>query len=420
MVQGARQTVSLLVALVATVVLSGCFTPFWAQEEPLAETIGLFGVPSSGRLGPTQAYDGVGTNPFDGCFLIDVNEITNKGRVVADGYLDTVSRIVVRMEEFRGANLTHGGGVGAKAPASGTLPGGERVLPDVPTLLAGWGNATIELNGQYLDDVFSGEFNFTTHFLLTEHGFADDETGAIRARDGSPFSIEDPTDVRTQEGDWEAHFVIHSHDEGQFQQSIIYRNRDDGGGMILSDESYFEEQYFVVAWLGGQAKFDILVNGTTLLEAAQTSLTFRFFDPQGAEVASTTIAPSGTGTNGVREEIVFPTTQLGTYSFTVEGPAHAASYEATAALQAPESYRLHFSWEEKDEVEPYKKFDQCARSKDRGMPPSGVSTLARPPGLDLRVVGLGIAGAVVAVLLVVKLVVDARKIDEFRSKFGKK
>lgn len=417
---GARHSVTLLIALLSTLVLSGCFTPFWAKEEPILEFVGVFGLPASGRLGPSDTYHGVGTNPFDGCFLVDVNEITNKGRVVADGYLDTISRVVIRMEEFRGPNETHGGGVGMNLPAAGTLPRGERVLPEVPTTLAGWGNATIELNGQYLDDVFSGEFNFTTHFLLTQHGFAEDDTGAMYATDGSPFAIDDPTDVRTQEGDWEAHFVVHSHDQGQFQQSIVYRNRDDGGGMILSDESYFDEQFFVVAWLGGEARFDILVNGTTLVEAAQTSLTFRFFDPQGTEVASTTIAPTGTGGNGVREEVVFPTTQLGTYSFTVEGPAHAASYEATALLQAPESYKLHFSWEEKDEVDPFKKFDQCARSKDRGVPPSGVSTLARPPGLDLRVVALGIAGAVVALLLVVKLVVDARKIDEFRSKFGKK
>ncbi|HEX9815342.1 MAG TPA: hypothetical protein VGB18_00060, partial [Candidatus Thermoplasmatota archaeon] len=366
--------------------------------------------------------NGVGSNAFDGCFLVDVNEVTNKGRVVADGYLDTISRIVIRMEDFEGPNATHGGGIGAHLPASGTLPQGQRVLPQVPTTLAGWGNASIELNGQYLDDVFSGEFNFTTHFLLTDHGFTDDDTGAILARDGSPFSLDEPADVRTEDEDWEAHFVVHSHDEGQFQQQIVYRNRDDAGGagLILSDESYFEEQYFVVAWLGGEATFEILVNGTTLVEAAQTSLTFRFFDPQGNDLASTTIAPTGMGPNGVREEVTFPTASLGTYSFTVEGPAHAASYEINATLQAPESYQLHFTWEEKDEVGPFKKFDQCARSKDRGVPSSGISTIARPPGLDLRVVALGIGGTVVAILLVIKLVVDARKIDEFRAKFGKK
>ncbi len=418
--RAARQTVSLLAPLVVTILLSGCFTPFWAQEEPLLETVGLFGIPKSGRLGPTAAYDGVGSNRFDGCFLVDVNEVYNNGRVLADGYLDTISRIVIRMEDFAGPNSTHGGGIAAQPSVAGTLPRGQRVLPQVPTTFAGWGNASIELNGEYLDDVFSGEFNFTTHFLLTEHGFTDDDTGAIYARDGSPFSLDDPTDVRTKEGDWEAHFVIHSHRNGEFQQNVFYRNRDDGGGLILSDESYFDENYFVVAWLGGEATFDILVNGTTLLEAAQTSLTFRFFDPQGLELANTTIAPTGMGANGVREDVKFPTESLGTYSFTVEGPAHAASYEVNATLQAPESYQLHFSWEEKDEVDPFKKFDQCARSKDRGVPANGISTIARPPGLDLRVVALGIAGTLVAILMVIKLVVDARKIEEFRSKFGKK
>ena len=33
-----------------------------------------------------------------------------------------------------------------------------------------------------------------------ENGFADDDTGAMYAMDGSPFSIEDPSDIRTEEG----------------------------------------------------------------------------------------------------------------------------------------------------------------------------------------------------------------------------
>jgi hypothetical protein len=406
--------------LVVLCLLSGCFTPFWQKEEAIPESFMFFGVPTSGRLGPTDTLDGSKNVAFDGCFLVDVEDPRDRGRVVADGYLDPISRIVVRMEDFWGPNETRGGGIGVNMPAVGELPRGVQVLPEVPTVVAGWGNGTIELNGIYLDDVFSGEYNFTSHFLVTDDGFVDDASGAIRNRDGGAFSLADPGNVATYPGDWEAHLVVHSHQTGDFEQRVVYRNRDDsnGLGLIVSDESYTQEEFFVVGWLGGTGIFDITVNGTALLEAAQTSLTFRVFDPSTAEIANTTIAPAGTG--AVTETLEFPTARLGTYTFTIEGPAHAASYRVNATLRAPESYQLHFFWEDKEETKAVKLFDECTRSKNAGVPVSGNSNIARPPGLDVRIVAFGVLGALVAVLLVVKLVVDSRKIDEFRAKFGKK
>lgn len=414
---GAHRAVVLLSMMLLS---SGCFTPFWENEDASPEFFALFGLPSSGRIGTTHDYEGAGTVPFDGCFLVDVADSSNKGRVVADGFLDPMSRIVVRLEEFRDADRTKGGGIGVDLPAAGQLPTGTQVLPSVPTVVAGWGNATIGLNGVYLDDAFSGEYNFTSHFLVTNDGFTDDDTGRISARDGGPFSPQDPADVATRSGDWEAHLVVHSHTTGEFETNLVYVNRDDGAGRILSDDRYSAEELFVVGWLGGEARFRIEVNGTTLVETAQTSLTFRFFDPSGIELANTTIAPSGSTPVAVAEEIRFPTQRLGTYSFTVEGPAHFASYRVTGTLQAPESYQLHLLWEDRVQQDAVRAFDQCVRSKLRGDPVTGSTNVARPPGLDVRVLVFGVLGALTAGLLILKLVLDSRKIDEFRAKFGKK
>jgi hypothetical protein len=405
-------------ALVVRVAFSGCFTPFWKQEGPLATSYAFFGLPETARLGTSGVFSSAG-DLADACFLVDVDDIANRGRVVSDGYLDDESRLVVRMEEFRGPNETRGGGLGINFPAAGTMPNGVRVAPQVPTVIAGWGNATIELGETYLDDIFSGEYNFTAHFLVTQNGFQDDATGAILARDGSLFEPARPTDVRTVEGDWEAHLFVHSHGTNtEFQRTNVFRNRNDANGMILSDESYSREELFLVEWLGGKARFTITVTGTTAVEMAQTSLLFRFFDPFGKELSSTTLAPSGS--TEVTEIVEFETKRMGLYTFTVEGPAHLATYRVDMVLEATQPYRLHFSWEEQDPNRPISLFDKCAVSKDRGQPAQGNFLIARPPGISVIILALGVLGAVVSSLLFVKLVLDARTIAAFKASFRRK
>jgi len=165
-----------------------------------------------GEYGDNFVYDGSNLRPGEGTVVIDVDPVTDTGRMEAT-WVGTHSprestvhtgeiRIVV--ETWMAMIAREEGGVVEDVTLHGDTGFGPPVMPTVHAFLAGWGPVQVYVDG-------SLEYEVHGHFMYTEG--AREPDGLIYKSDrATPYDPETPADSWVDPDDRELHVVAHSSD----------------------------------------------------------------------------------------------------------------------------------------------------------------------------------------------------------------
>ena len=106
-------------------------------------------------------YAGKRLNSVKGTIEIDVNEITNTGRVVAE-FVEDTDRYRIVFDRFAARALFQDGGIATRIYEHGDSGNGDPLYPKTWLYLAGWGTATMWKNDQVLYQ------DHDAHFMVME------------------------------------------------------------------------------------------------------------------------------------------------------------------------------------------------------------------------------------------------------------
>ena len=117
-------------------------------------------------------YAGKRLSPVKGTIEIDVNEVTNTGRVVAE-IVETPDRFRIVFDRFSAKSPYQDGGIATRAYERGDSGNGDPLYPKTWLYLAGWGTATMWKNDQVLYQ------DHGAHFMVMERS-RDPKTHEVR------------------------------------------------------------------------------------------------------------------------------------------------------------------------------------------------------------------------------------------------
>ena len=117
-------------------------------------------------------YAGKHLTPVKGTININVNELTNTGRVVAR-FVEGADRYRILFDRFAGAHPYQNGGIATRVYEHGNSGHGDPFYPKTWLYLAGWGTGTVFKNGRILYK------NYPAHFMVMERS-RDPKTHAVR------------------------------------------------------------------------------------------------------------------------------------------------------------------------------------------------------------------------------------------------
>lgn len=106
-------------------------------------------------------YAGKRLTPVQGTIEIDVNEVTNSGRVVAE-FVEGSDRYRVVFDRFTAKAPFQDGGIATRVYEHGDSNNGDPLYPKTWLHLAGWGTATMHKN----DEVLYKDYD--AHFMVME------------------------------------------------------------------------------------------------------------------------------------------------------------------------------------------------------------------------------------------------------------
>ena len=106
-------------------------------------------------------YAGKQLSPVKGTIEIDVNEITNTGRVVAE-FAEDGDRYRIVFDRFAAKAVFQDGGIATRVYEHGDSGNGDPLYPKTWLYLAGWGTATMRKNEQVLYQ------DHDAHFMVME------------------------------------------------------------------------------------------------------------------------------------------------------------------------------------------------------------------------------------------------------------
>ena len=106
-------------------------------------------------------YAGKHLNPVQGAIDIDVNEITNTGRVIAE-FTEGSDRYKIVFDRFSASKPYQDGGIATRVYEHGDSGNGDPLYPKTWLYLSGWGTATMFKN----DDILYKDYS--AHFMLME------------------------------------------------------------------------------------------------------------------------------------------------------------------------------------------------------------------------------------------------------------
>lgn len=106
-------------------------------------------------------YAGKRLNSVKGTIEIDVNEMTNTGRVVAE-FVEDTDRYRVVFDQFAAKAAFQDGGIATRLYEHGDSGNGDPLYPKTWLYLAGWGTATMWKN----DEVLYKDYD--AHFMVME------------------------------------------------------------------------------------------------------------------------------------------------------------------------------------------------------------------------------------------------------------
>ena len=117
-------------------------------------------------------YAGKRLSPVKGIIEIDVNEVTNTGRVVAE-IVETTDRFRIVFDRFSAKSPYQDGGIATRIYEHGDSGNGDPLYPKTWLYLAGWGTATMWKNDQVLYQ------DHDAHFMVMERS-RDPKTHEVR------------------------------------------------------------------------------------------------------------------------------------------------------------------------------------------------------------------------------------------------
>ena len=120
-------------------------------------------------------YAGKRLIPVQGTIDIDVNEITNRGQVVAE-FMEGSDRYRIVFDRFSAKAPFQDGGIATRLYEHGDSGNGDSLYPKTWLYLGGWGTATIHKNDQVLYK------DYDAHFMVME-----------RSRDPKTHEVHYPT-----------------------------------------------------------------------------------------------------------------------------------------------------------------------------------------------------------------------------------
>ncbi len=106
-------------------------------------------------------YSGKQLNPVQGSIEIDVNEITNNGRVIAE-FVEGADRYRIVFDRFAARAPFQDGGIATRIYEHGDSGNGDPLYPKTWLYLGGWGTATMWKNDQVLYK------DYDAHFMVME------------------------------------------------------------------------------------------------------------------------------------------------------------------------------------------------------------------------------------------------------------
>jgi hypothetical protein len=116
-------------------------------------------------------YAGKRLTPVKGTIEIDVNELTNTGRVVAE-FVEDTDRYRFVFDHFSASKPFQDGGIATRVYEHGDSGNGDPLYPKTWLYLAGWGTATMFKNDRVL------YMGYDAHFMVMERS-RDPNTHAV-------------------------------------------------------------------------------------------------------------------------------------------------------------------------------------------------------------------------------------------------
>src|SRR5207249_5720377 len=117
-------------------------------------------------------YAGKHLTPVEGTIQIDVNEVTNTGRVVAE-FGEGADRYRIVFDQFAASQPFQDGGIATRVYEHGDSGNGDPLYPKTWLYLAGWGKADLLKNGEVLYK------DYSAHFMVMERS-RDPDTHEVR------------------------------------------------------------------------------------------------------------------------------------------------------------------------------------------------------------------------------------------------
>lgn len=116
-------------------------------------------------------YAGKRLNPVEGTIEIDVNEVTNSGRVQAQ-FVEGLNQYRIVFDRFAAKQPFQDGGIATRIYEHGDSGNGDPLYPKTWLYLGGWGTATMYKNDQVLYK------DYDAHFMVMERS-RDPQTHAV-------------------------------------------------------------------------------------------------------------------------------------------------------------------------------------------------------------------------------------------------
>lgn len=348
---------------------------------------------------------------FAGCAFVQLRPELGRGRVSIAGLVDGFTPLRVDYEDFVGDVASQGPiatNLTLDAAYHPVLGAGQSAGGEVA------GQATAQMRASEYYDFDKGAFQLA-NFTDPVGGGEDLRATLAMARDGVR---DDATGARladVAEGDEELHLVLASPEGARPEGDSVrfYGPPDVPDGIPATDAEYVGSFDFLNTRFGGTAT--VTFSATSKAPPGLNSLTLVVRAPDGTEAGNTTVDWSVLAAGAATIE--FPADQLGFYAIIVTGKIALASYTIDVELAPAAAFQLDFWWE--DVVRggaAQGAFGDCQRDIGlRAQVVAGEVARSQPPSFPLEVVVLGVAAAVVAALLVVKLAQDQLSGDAFRK-----
>lgn len=323
----------LIVALLVTgAVFAGCLGS--EGPQPKFEATG-----ADGTLYEGWAYDGSGSFPANASLSVSVDEPANTGRISVAGVWASNESFTIEITEFsHNEDDFHSGGVAANFVEHGDSGKGNALLPAMNLLVATWSTGQVLLNGTALNDTFTGKDVWSMHLMVTDTGTRDDDTGEVKNGEDGLYDPAAPGKA-AQGSDTEAILVV----------SSTYPNATRPDGNATLDGSVGTrttvDQPFEVEAAGAQIAVEVAIKGDP---QELGPYVFRLLDPDGTNVAQTTVGPTTQRSNGT---LSAESTKAGEYTLQVQSHSTGAAFTAEATIRYPPKPVWVLHWEDVDVIQ---------------------------------------------------------------------